>query len=677
MIAVFALSLAASASAAEGWVQVRSKNFLVIGDAGERELRQTATRLEQFREAVRTLFPQIKLDGGIRTNVVVFKDAASYTPFKPKRDDGTADGLVRGYFQAGEDVNYIALAAGDKPGTYGTIYHEYVHFLLDVNIGRIDMPPWLGEGLAEYLETLLVGADGRVTLGLAPVGHMAILRKAEFIPFETFFATDNASLHRGVDQSRNLFYAQAWALTHYLLHSKTGGGEVGIENLLTSARSSEPPEKAAAKLFRANHADLAKGLREYIGQPAVPTRIVQPALKSTVDVAVTAGPLTEAQATAYLGDLLHHLGDLPRAETYLQKALKMDSALAVANTSLGLLLARRNNFVEARKHLEKAIAADGSNHYAHFNYAYALSQEIQDSRGYISEFPEGIEARMRASLKRAIELNPNFPESYRLLAFVNYVNDTNLDEALTLLKKGLTVKPGDQEITVLLAKVLLRQEKLDEARAIADRLAATATDSYVWNEATDVLRTVDQYLAVKAAGPNDPDRAKVFGPIPPLILKRSTLTEAEVARYNDERQITNLNLYIDRAGFGQKQVVGRIEKIACSDAEITYSVKAGGESFELTSKGFANVGMRVLTEGESSFTLDCGVSLAKHLTLLTFQPDPGARSRGRLIAISFVPDYFRLKTAAEMAARRTVIIEDDRVFRSRAGNSDRPGDPEE
>ena len=114
MIGVFALSLAASASAAEGWVQVRSKNFLVIGDAGERELRQTATRLEQFREAVRTLFPQIKLDGGIRTNVVVFKDAASYTPFKPKRDDGTVDDLVRGYFQAGEDVNYIALSTGDK-----------------------------------------------------------------------------------------------------------------------------------------------------------------------------------------------------------------------------------------------------------------------------------------------------------------------------------------------------------------------------------------------------------------------------------------------------------------------------------------------------------------------------------------------------------------------------------
>jgi len=677
LIWIIVLALAASAAAGEGWVQVRSKNFLVIGDAGDREVRQTAVRLEQFRETVRALFPQIKLDGGIRTNVVVFKDTASYAPFKPKRADGTVDDIVKGYFQAGEDVNYIALSVGDRPGSYGTIYHEYVHFLLDVNIGRTDMPPWLGEGLAEYLETHQVMEDGRVMLGMAPMGHMALLRNAELIPFESFFGTDNASLHRGVDQSRSLFYAQAWALTHYLLHSKPGGSDVSLENILASARSSESPEKAAAKLFRTDNAALAKSLRDYIAQAAVPTRIVMPAQKAASDSTMTGGPLTEAQVAAYHGDLLHHLGEIASAETYLRKAIKMDGTLAVANASLGLLLVRRDDFAEAKKYLEKAIAVDGSNHFAHFNYAYAISQETQDARGYVSEFPPEIESKMRASLRRAIELSPDFPESYRLLAFVNFVNHTNLDEAVSLLRKGLSVKPGDQDITVLLAKVLLRQEKFDEARAIAHKLAATATESYVWDEATDVLRTVDQYLAVKAAGPRDSEAAKVFGPIPPLILKRSALSEEDVARYDADRQITNLNLYIDRPGFNQKQVVGYVEKIACTDGEVTYAVRSGTEVFNLNSSGFTDVGLRVLTEGESSFTLDCGVSLGKHLTVLTYKPVAGAKSRGRLMAMSFVPDYFRLKTPEEMAARRTVIIEDDRVYRSRPARSTRPGDPEE
>lgn len=37
---------------------------------------------------------------------------------------------------------------------------------------------------------------------------------------------------------------------------------------------------------------------------------------------------------------------------------------------------------------------------------------------------------------------------------------------------------------------------------------------------------------------------------------------------------------------------------------------------------------------------------------------------GRLISLAFVPDFFRLKTPREMAAARTVIIEDDRIFKA-------------
>ena len=118
------------AIAAEPWTQVRTKNFFLIGDAGELEIRRAGARLEQFRETFRQLFPQMKLEGGIKTNVVVFKNEASYTPFKPKKADGSIDTAIAGYFQPGEDVNYITLSVGDRSTPYGTIFHEYVHFLL-------------------------------------------------------------------------------------------------------------------------------------------------------------------------------------------------------------------------------------------------------------------------------------------------------------------------------------------------------------------------------------------------------------------------------------------------------------------------------------------------------------------------------------------------------------------
>jgi len=38
-----------SVSAKDSWVSVRSKNFLLVGNASEKEIRQVALRLEQFR----------------------------------------------------------------------------------------------------------------------------------------------------------------------------------------------------------------------------------------------------------------------------------------------------------------------------------------------------------------------------------------------------------------------------------------------------------------------------------------------------------------------------------------------------------------------------------------------------------------------------------------------------
>ena len=171
-------------------------NFFVTGNASENDIKLTARRLESFRETFRTLFPQIRSDGGTRTNVLVFKNAESFAPFKPTRTDGTIDDGVAGYFQSGESINYIALAASEKPGAYTTIFHEYVHNLLEANIGRADLPPWLNEGLAEYFETLHVSDNGDVTMGLPPAGHIALLRKDKLIPLKTFFSTDNSALHR-------------------------------------------------------------------------------------------------------------------------------------------------------------------------------------------------------------------------------------------------------------------------------------------------------------------------------------------------------------------------------------------------------------------------------------------------------------------------------------------------
>ena len=63
-----------------------------------------AVRLEQFREGVMQLFARPGSDSSVPTTVIVFKDDASYTPFKTNENNA-------GYFQPGQDVNYITLSA--------------------------------------------------------------------------------------------------------------------------------------------------------------------------------------------------------------------------------------------------------------------------------------------------------------------------------------------------------------------------------------------------------------------------------------------------------------------------------------------------------------------------------------------------------------------------------------
>jgi hypothetical protein len=70
-------------AAKDNWVSLRTKNFFLIGNANEKEIRQVALKLEQFREAFTIIFPKIRFNSAVPTTVVVFKSNSSYAPFKP------------------------------------------------------------------------------------------------------------------------------------------------------------------------------------------------------------------------------------------------------------------------------------------------------------------------------------------------------------------------------------------------------------------------------------------------------------------------------------------------------------------------------------------------------------------------------------------------------------------
>ncbi len=202
ILAVLVLTHAggSAACAKDNWTSVRSKNFLLIGNTSDKEIRQVATRLEQFRETFSLLFHTAQINSPVPTTVIVFKSDSSYRPFKPGAN-------VAGYFQAGEDVNYITLTTElqGEQDPFTVIFHEYTHLLVNNNIGNA--PAWFNEGLAEYYSTFSIEADRKVTLG-KPIGHhVYLLRENKILPLRTLFAVDHDSPYYNERQKQSIFYA--------------------------------------------------------------------------------------------------------------------------------------------------------------------------------------------------------------------------------------------------------------------------------------------------------------------------------------------------------------------------------------------------------------------------------------------------------------------------------------
>jgi tetratricopeptide (TPR) repeat protein len=668
LCAALLLSFNAPVAAKDNWINVRSKNFFLLGNASEKEIREVATKLEQFRETFRLLFPRARFNQTIQTNVVVFKNDSAYKPFKPKRADGKPDDFIAGYFQPGEDLNYITLAAGgEKEDTYGTIFHEYVHFLLDTNFGKSEVPPWFNEGLAEYYQTFQIKEDQKVYLGNLQEGHLQLLQESKLIPLKTFFEIDNYSLHQNGSHSRSIFYAQAWALIHYLIQANKGANAGNMNKFLNLVMSGAQPEKAFQQAFQSDYATMEKTLKKYVEQQSFTGTLVNLPNKLNFDAQMTAAPLSEADANAYLGDLLYHTHEHDNAETYLQKAVALDPASSLANTSLGLVKMRQRKFEEAKKYLEKAVAGDRRNHFAHYNYAYILSRESMDEFGYVRQFPAESMRKMRESLHKAIEINPDFTASYHLLGFINMVNNESLDETLAVLKKALELQPGNQENGYLVAQIYMKQEKYAEARSLAEKIAKTADEAALRTNAQNLLNTIRQFESQASQYQTQVKELEDKGIRLVRREEAKKLTPEEIARLKEENEIVGLNRQLEKPAADEKQILGRIEKVECVKGEINYTVRTDAETFTLSSRDFSQLSLTALTEEAQSLEFGCDAAVKDYLSVINYRPsaDPKAKSKGTLSAVTFVPKNFRLKTAAEMAAaKQTIFVEEETAVES-------------
>ena len=620
-------------SAKDNWVKVTSKHFTLVGNASERDIRTVGTKLEQFRHVFSQLFPQVSVNSSVPITVVVFKNKSAYTPFMPVYNGKVSE--VAGYFQPGQDINYITLTSDfSNANPYATIFHEFVHSL--TNESTAHLPLWFSEGIAEFYEMLEVtDKDTKVMLGAPIAHHIFRLRETKFMSLPQLFAVKHGSPEYNERDKKGIFYAESWALVHYLLlgnNQKRQPQFVQFINLLNTGASIED---CFTKAFQTDFATMEKELKTYIGNTTYPVLRYTTKEKLTFDDEMTTEPIGDAEANYYLGDLLAHQRRT-EAEKYLQTAIQLDPTFAPAHASLGLRRVYMGQFAEAEKYLEKAVAYDkaGKNHLIYYYYAQALLQQgsTTGERQILSrEFDPQKAALIRTNLQRAIAIKPTFAHSYSLLSFIHMVTGADLNETVAMLKRARQFAPGEQNLAFQLAQVYMRQEKYDEAKKVLEPIARNSPNPTMQQNAQSQLEVIQRIEANMAkfkaeqeaynqqrqaaankeatTAPTDETTSSALTPVRPILRRRS---EGE-------------------------EVKGLLTKMDCSAKGTTLYVTVGNEKRVFHTTQPDRLEFVTFTQGVGE-SIECGDFKPAKPVRVIYRGNTDAKSKynGEPIAVEFV-----------------------------------------
>ena len=438
LAALALLSLTPSAADA-GWTQLRSQNFLFIGDASERTIRSTAQKVEQFREVMLRAMPGAPATSPVPTVVFVFGNDASFTPYKPRFEGRTVE--AAGLFLQNEDINYILVNAEALNRAFKVVFHEYSHFLL--GNWADDVPVWMNEGIAEVYSTFEDRDGGRsAMLGLPDGNHLGLLQASPLIPVGELIAIDHSSPTYNEGTRRGVLYAESWALVHYLMFGDKGRRQPQLSAFMGAIKIGTPAEQAFGNAF-GDSAALDRELRNYVRNFTFSA--VRLDLGEKVDGGTMARgeAIAEAQVTAYLGDVLVRLGRVDAARTQLSALLEKDAGLARAACVLGLIELREKRYDEALRQLERAGAAAPDDSWIQTALASALIRRGDDDPDADTS---ALAQRARGALARAVDRDDAFAHTLATFGRAHLLDGGDPKLAFAAFERAAKLVPGREGV---------------------------------------------------------------------------------------------------------------------------------------------------------------------------------------------------------------------------------------
>lgn len=455
-------ALALPPATSDPWHRIDSRHFVVLGNAGPGRLAAVAENLERLVEVLGQTTSGLKVAPRLPTYVYVFKDPDSFAPYRP-RHDGTSQ-AVHGYFMGTTEANYIVIGTG-RGEALGVANHEYLHCVMNASLP--DVPLWLTEGMAEFYSTFRT-TRASAEIGRAVPEHLAWLARERLVPLERVMATGVESPDYNEAERQGTFYAESWALTHYLVHGTDDPRRFG--EFLTRLGRGEPPQPAFQRALGVRRADdLLDELEAYLASPRMSYRRVDFS-REFEPLEARATPMSPGATLLRLGDLLarHAEGQDAAAAEHLSGAARLDPGDAESRALLGALAEGRGDLAKAGEWYASAFALNPRSGRPHYVAGRArLERFFRD--GVVERLPdtpppELLEARR--FLERSLELEPNRPEALADLGKTYVMERDPPVEGTAALLDAAAALPQRTDILLDLVLVYAHAHRVEAARQI-------------------------------------------------------------------------------------------------------------------------------------------------------------------------------------------------------------------
>jgi tetratricopeptide (TPR) repeat protein len=474
----------ANASLAENrraWIEVRSPNFIVVTNANEHQGRRTAYQFEMIRAVFRDFFGQTNNSQEPPITIVAAKDEKTLKTLLPEFWERKGAAHPAGvYLNTGDTgANYIALQLDvslneDAYEPFEPVYHEYVHYLTRRLIAR--WPLWLVEGFAEFYGNIRIKGD-QVFIGAPSTSHMLFLQQTSLLPISTLFDADSSSPYYNEKSKTSIFYAESWALTHYLTIRDMKEKTHRLNEFLALLAKSDDQKAAAAKTI-GDYQSLESVLHKYVRRSELDA--VPVALPKLEQNTFQVRGLSDPESLSIRADFMAHDRHYSEAQAMLEEALKLDPRLSAACESMSFISLQQQNLDQAAKSAEQAIALNPQSYWGNYYYAMSLLRAHRSDDDSI--------AKAQASLRTVVKINPAFAPAYDMLAYALGLPGSHQDlkEAYSMTLWAVQSEPGNIQYR-------LRAVQLHEQMGDADNAVRAATF------ATKMARTPEEQKAAAEA----------------------------------------------------------------------------------------------------------------------------------------------------------------------------------